>query len=100
MNRDKIYTLIQTEVDKMTGTTETYYKEKIRNGIQETYENHKDELKVPIDVKTLAKLTDEAIEIAHNQIPKVALRMYMMDHKKTIKIYTEVYDILEKVCKL
>ncbi len=96
----KIYTLIQTEVDKMTGTTETYYKEKIRNGIQETYENHKDELKVPIDVKILAKLTDEVIEIAHNQIPKVALRIYMMDHKKTIKIYTEVYDILEKVCKL
>ena len=96
----KIYTFIQTEVDKMTGTTDTYYKEKIRNGIQDTCKKHIDELKVGIDVKTLAKLKDEAILIAHNQIPKVALGMYMIDHKKTIKIYTEVYDILEKVCKL
>jgi len=96
----KVDTLIQTEVDKMTGTTETYYKEKLRNGLQDICKDHFGELQTGPDVKILTKLTNEAIEIAHSQIPKVALKIYMMDHKKTIKIYTEVYDILEKVSKL
>ena len=96
----KVDTLIQTEVDKMTGTTESYYKEKLRNGLQDICKDHFGELQTGLDVKTLTKLTNEAIEIAHKQIPQVVLRMYMMDHKKTIKIYTEVYDILEKVSKL
>ena len=96
----KINTLIHTEVDKMTGTTDSYYKEKLRNGLQDACEKHIDELKTGLDVKILSKLTNEAIEFAHKQIPQVALRIYMMDTMKTIKIYTEVYDILEKVSKL
>jgi hypothetical protein len=96
----KVDTLIQTEVDKMIGTTESYYKEKLRNGLQDICKDHFDELHTGPDVKILTKLTNEAIEIAHKQIPQIVLRIYMMDTMKTIQIYTEVYDILEKVSKL
>jgi hypothetical protein len=100
MARDNIYTLIEKAVSEMTGTSETYYKEKLRNGLQATYEKHTDELKAGPDSKALAKLTDEAIQIAHEQIPQMALRMYTMNPIKTITVYTEVYDILEKMSKL
>ena len=100
MARDNIYTLIQTEVDKMTGTTDAYYREKIGNGLKSTYEKHNVELKAVLDTKALAKLTNEAIQNAHEQIPSIALRMYTMNPINTITVYTEVYDILEKMSKL
>ena len=93
-------TLIETAVSNMTGTSESYYKEKICKGLKATFEKHTEELKAGPDSKALAKLTDEAIQNAHEQIPQMALRMYTMNPMKTITVYTEVYDILEKVSKL
>jgi hypothetical protein len=100
MSLEKVYSLINSEVDKMTGTTEDYYKEKLRNGIQNIYERHKDKFKSKNDVNFLTKMTDEAIEDTYSQIPPVVLKIYLMDNKKTIKIYTEVFDIIEKISNL
>ena len=100
MSLEKVYSLINSEVDKMTGTTEDYYKEKLRNGIQNIYERHKDKFKIKNDVNFLTKMTDEAIEDTYSQIPPVVLKIYLMDNKKTIKIYTEVFDIIEKISNI
>jgi hypothetical protein len=100
MAHHNITTLIETAVSNMTGTSETYYREKIRDGLQTTCEIHIHELNAGLDSKALATLTGEAIQIAHEQISPLALRMYTWDPMKMNTVYTEVYDILEKVSKL
>jgi hypothetical protein len=100
MAHHNITTLIDIAVSNMTGASEIYYREKIRDGLQTTCKMHIDELKAGLDTKALAKLTNEAIQTAHEQISPLALRMYTWDPVKMISVYTEVYDILEKISKL
>jgi hypothetical protein len=95
---EKILALISSEIDAMKGTDDVYYKEKLRNGIQDTYQSHKDEFQN--EVKFLSQMTEEAVKNAHSQLPAMVVKMYTMDHRKSMKIYTEIFDIFEKISKL
>ncbi len=95
---EKIFALISSDIDAMKGTDDVYYKEKLRNGIQDAYQSHKDEFQN--DVKFLSQVTEEAIKNAHSQLPAIAVKIFTMDRKKTMKIYTEIFDIFEKISKL
>ncbi len=72
---EKIFALISSDIDAMKGTDDVYYKEKLRNGIQDAYQSHKDEFQN--DVKFLSQVTEEAIKNAHS----VTLNLIILDNQ-------------------
>ncbi len=35
-----------------------------------------------------------------SQLPAIAVKIFTIDHRKSMKIYTEIFDIFEKISKL